>query len=146
MILLNLLWMTCVFFTVSDNSDVTTIQLSKNTHQKAGRRLDISVVEKYGSTIISVTISTRENEQFAGGNLYIYSKAINRLANDKQLGRVPLFVAVNKDGQDKSLLQLDLTRELAAKCRLGIYIDKQAPDARPTKKHYIIDIGSYFPE
>ena len=118
--------------------------LSKNTHEKADGRFDISVVEKYGLPIITVAIPNRENEQFTGGNLYICDNTIE-LADSQQIGRVPLFATVNKDGKDESVVQLSLTRELAAKCRLGIYIDKKKSDARLTKSHYIIDIGSYFP-
>jgi hypothetical protein len=37
-------------------------------------------------------------------------------------------------------------RELAIKCRLGIYVDNASPDAKQAKTYYLIDIGSYFPD
>jgi hypothetical protein len=128
------------------NADVSTVPFDNITQQeRSGERFKVSVVEKYGNTTITVNIAKRDGERFVGANLHIYDKRIYRITDHQQVGRIPLAATAGKDDGDQQV-SLHLFRELATKCRLGIYVDSTSQNAKQAKTYFLIDIGSYFPD
>ncbi|TWU38603.1 hypothetical protein [Novipirellula artificiosorum] len=128
------------------NADVSTVQFDKTTQrERAGDRFVVSVVEKYGNTIITVSIAKRIDERFVGANLHVYDQRIQRDTKRKQIGRIPVAATAGSHGEDQQV-SLYMSRELATKCRLGISIGDESPDAKQSKTYYLIDVGSYFPD
>jgi len=122
----------------SARADVLLVPITQPTQkERSAERLAISLTKQADDAFrLAIAIRPDGQEKFIRADLEVCDQGKPSLA-------VPIKTTPDRTG---SVLEIMLSRRIAAQCHIAVLIDSTDPDRPKTGKLYRIELGSYFPK